>query len=192
MDHFLESPSFRTKTATDVPRALRHALRKSFADRGLQAFIGIDVPIVYDETHALTSDLAVVLHADERPRRAWIAAIERRTPDLIVQVVAGADRVQALDRAARHVALGAQEAFVFDRIHGAIAGFRSAGGRTEPVPRDARGAVRSRAIDAELVPRGDRIDLVRFASDRELLGVLDRLDRALDRIQARRLGSFVA
>ncbi len=81
---------------------------------------------------------------------------------------------------------------MFDRIRGELWGYRrgraSRGDRVDAIParEHLRGGLRSRALGVDVVPRDGRLSIATSASaSAELHEVLERLDRALDRIQGR-------
>lgn len=169
--------------AADPRRVLRHELQRFFEHRDVTAWIGCDVMIVQGDV-ALHADVAVAIGADPRTRRAWVSAVEGRSIDAVFRFVSGGARLPALTSAARHVELGAREAFVFHPRDAALWGFRGdahgAAQVVDAIPVGAGGALRSRALGAELVPAPGRLRLVR-ATD-ELAAVIERLERALDRV----------
>ncbi len=169
-------------------RALCEELRRWFHGREIEAWIGCDVPVVYDR-FTLLAPIAVTLHADPRTRRAWVTAIEGRAVDLVLSIVTRGERLAPLTSAARHVQLGAAESFVFDRHDGALWGFRRDGARIDAIPTTRRGGLRSRVLGAELVNRSGDLALAHEARVGELLDVVDRLDRVLETIQRSRVAA---
>ncbi|MBI2393432.1 MAG: hypothetical protein HYV09_27865 [Deltaproteobacteria bacterium] len=165
--------------ADDPRRVLRHELQRFFDHRDVTAWIGCDVMIVHGDV-ALHADVAVAIGADPRTRRAWVSAVEGRSIDAVFRFVSGGARLPALTSAARHVELGAREAFVFHPRDAALWGFRGEGRGVDAIPVGAGGALRSRALGAELLPLPGRLRLVRAAD--ELTAVIERLERALDRV----------
>ncbi len=129
----------------------------------------------------MIADVAVAVDVEPRPRRAWITSIEGRSVDVVFRFARG-DRLAALVEAARHVELGAVESFVFDRDGSSLWGFRRDEGRVDAIGPRADGAIRSRVLSIELLARGGRLQVIPRAFD-ELFDVLDRLDRALERVQ---------
>jgi len=176
----LEPHLLSTKYEKDARSFLCESLAKWLRDRERSAFIGRNVPIVSGGV-TLIADVAVAIDVDPSPRRAWITTVEGRPIDVVFRFARG-DRLAALVEGARHVELGARESFVFDRADGSLWGFRRDGERVDAIGPRADGAVRSRVLAVELCARGARLQVIPRAFD-ELFDVLDRLDRALDRVQ---------
>lgn len=162
---------------------LREDLRRWLVDRGRPAFVGTHVTVVARTTE-LHADVAVALDASSRPRRRWIDVLEGRAVDVVFLIVDG-ERLATLTTAARHVEQGVGEAFVFDPIAHAVWGFRRNELRVDAIPVNSAGALRSRLLGAEVMARGGRVRLAPVATS-ELHEVLDRIDRALDRIERER------
>jgi hypothetical protein len=173
-------PLLPNKRHDDARSFLCDSLAKWLRDRERSAFVGRNVPIVTNGV-TLIADVVVAVDADPRTRRAWITTIEGRPIDVVFRFVRG-DRLAALVEAARHVELGARESFVFDRSDGSLWGFRRAHDKVDAIGPRADGAIRSAVLAVELIARGARLQVVPRAFD-ELFDVLDRLDRALDRVQ---------
>lgn len=166
--------------------SLQHELRRWLADRQREAFVGSDIKVI-TRTCELRADVAVALDANPRPRARWIDAVEGRALDVVFLFVTG-ERLSALTTAARHVERGAAEAFVFDARANSAWGFRRDDRRVDAIPLTTMGALRSRVLGADVVARAGRLRLAPVAT-RELYDVLDRIDRALDRIERRRAAS---
>ncbi|MGZ3417525.1 MAG: hypothetical protein ACXWUG_08140 [Polyangiales bacterium] len=175
---------------TSPPEArssLRDSLRRWFHPRGVPAFVGCELPVIHQDGTLLGCDIAVALHHDPRPRRAWISSIEGRSLDVVFDLVTRGRLSDAIARATGHVERGVAEAFVFDASRVALFGFRRASDGTVDPIRTSDAGLRSRALDLHLVPRPEGLQLIhRVASIGELLDVVDRLDKALSAIQARR------
>lgn len=177
----------QTSSPPEARGSLRDSLRRWFHPRGVTAFVGCELPVIHGDGTLLGCDVAVALHHDPRPRRAWISSIEGRSLDVVFDLVTRGRLSDAIARATGHVERGVAEAFVYDARRVALFGFRRASdGSVVPIHTSDAG-LRSRALDLHLVPRPEGLQLLhRVASIGELLDVVDRLDKALSAIQARR------
>lgn len=131
---------------------------------------------------ALHADVAVTLGADPRARRVWVTEVEGRSIDVAFRIATGRTRLGALTSAARHVELGAAEAFVFHPHEAALWGFHRPRHLIDAMPVGHEGALRSRVLGAELIPKPGRVRLQRAGS--ELAVTIERLERAVARAVA--------
>jgi len=174
----MELQSLSQPRADDPRRVLRHELQRFFDHRDLSVWIGCDVMIVQGDV-ALHADVAVALGADPKNRRVWVSEVEGRSIDVAFRIVSGRSRLGALTSAARHVELGAAEAYAFHPHEAALWGFHRPHQLIDAVPVGRAGSLRSRVLGAELVPMTGRIRLQR--SGDQLAAAIERLERAVDR-----------
>lgn len=161
-----------------VREFLRHELQRYFEHRGLSAWIGSDVMIVQREV-ALHADVAVTIGADPRARRVWVSETEGRSIDVAFRIVSGRSRLGALTSAARHVELGAAEGFAFHPAEATLWGFHRPHHLIDAMPLGRGGALRSRALGADILPLHGRVRLMQAGA--ELAVTLERLERAVQR-----------
>lgn len=178
-----------------LQQILRDDIRRWLHERERRAWVGSEVAIVHSlpplrargspaVTLDLHADVAVALDASMHPRSRWVIDDEHRNVDAVF-LLARTNRLAALTTAARHVERGVAEAFVFDACANAVWGFRRNDRRVDAIPITTAGALRSRVLCADVVTRGGRLRLAPIATQ-ELSDVLDRIDRALDRIARQR------
>jgi hypothetical protein len=163
---------------TWVREFLRLELARFFEHRGVSAWIGTDVMIVQGDV-ALHADVAITLGADPRPRRAWVRDVEGRSIDVAFRIVSGRSRLGAITSAARHVELGAKEAFAFHPHEATLWGFHRARHLVDAIPRSASGGLRSHALDADLQPLPGRVRVLTAGA--QLSVSVERLERAVER-----------
>ena len=158
---------------------LRHELQRFFDHRGLTAWIGCDVMVVQGDV-ALHADVALTLATDPRPRRIWNSASEGRSIDVAFRLVSGRSRLGALTSAARHLELGAAEAFAFHPQEASLWGFHRTHHLIDAMTAGRGGVLHSRVLGAELLPLPGRVRMMQ--SGAELAVTLERLERALSRV----------
>ncbi|WP_437870952.1 Uma2 family endonuclease [Sorangium sp. So ce363] len=132
---------------------------RSAARRGLEASLGLELPVYYPAERMVAPDVIAVLDVEVKERAHWSVSAEGKGIDFALEILwRGKSKKDLEDNVTRYASLGISEYFVFDRRRRRLRGFRLAEGsaRYQPiVPQEGRLA--STVLDLDLSLEGDRL-----------------------------------
>jgi Uma2 family endonuclease len=119
-------------------------------------------------------DVFVVRDLDPRKRRVYKLWVERRPPDVILEVTSRkTKRKDTVTNPPLYARLGVREYFLFDPtqeyLDPPLQGQRLAGNRYEPIAADPQGALESEALGLRLQGEGGQLVLFRRDTGERLL-----------------------
>ena len=118
----------------EMPQGVSHSvaierisavLRSYLAQKGIRAFVGIDIMTHFPTGEVASPDVMVVLNPDKLPERTWHVGIDGGLPDVCFEVYHHGDKEKDTTRNVKMYAkLGIKEYFVFEIDNSEITGYR--------------------------------------------------------------------
>jgi Uma2 family endonuclease len=150
-------------------------LRRFFAEQ--RVYVSGNLLLYYEQGNPkrfVVPDVFVVRDLDPRKRRVYKLWVERRPPDVILEVTSRkTKRKDTVTNPPLYARLGVREYFLFDPtqeyLDPPLQGQRLAGNRYEPIAADPQGALESEALGLRLQGEGGQLVLFRRDTGERLL-----------------------
>jgi Uma2 family endonuclease len=160
---------------------LRQLLKRLFA--GQSVYVSGNLLVYYEQGNPkkfVVPDVLVVKGIEPGNRRIYKTWFEGKPPDAIIEVTSKKTKKKdTVTNPALYGQLGVPEYFLFDLtrdyLEPPLQGHRLVGGRYEPIPPDAEGALVSQQLNLRLRAEGRQLMLYRLDTGRRLLTAEEEL-----------------
>lgn len=144
---------------------------------GQQVYVSGDLLVYYEQGNPkkfVVPDVFVVLGLEPRDRRIYKLWVERKTPNVVIEVTSRKTKKKdTVGKPALYAKLGIREYFLFDPtedyLHPPLRGNRLAGDEYEPISAGAQGALVSRELGLRLQAEGGKLMFYRVDTGERLL-----------------------
>jgi len=144
---------------------------------GQQVYVSGDLLVYYEQGNPkkfVVPDVFVVLGLEPRDRRIYKLWVERKAPNVVIEVTSRKTKNKdTVKKSALYARLRIREYFLFDPtedyLHPPLQGSRLAGDRYEPLAPDAQGALISRELGLRLQPQCGQLMFYRLDTGERLL-----------------------
>lgn len=144
---------------------------------GQQVYVSGDLLLYYEQGNPkkfVVPDVFVVLGLEPRDRRIYKLWVERKSPNVVIEVTSRKTKKKdTVTKPALYAELGIQEYFLFDPtedyLHPPLQGNRLVGDEYERIAADASGALFSQELGLRLQAEGGQLMFYRSDTGRRLL-----------------------